>query len=244
MLGQHLQDRFAPAVRIGAQDHAPGLVVPQDGPQPGDRIVRPTRHRHIGCLEDIGVLALAGQRKAAEGLESLKERFGGKEERFGRKHRTLAIAVEELVAARGILPEALHGPVDVADRDHGRIGRKVVKQRCRRFEEQWDVVLDAGERDAGADIAVRQRARGIALEHLAKLRPEVVARSLVHRELATGQQLHRRNRIETALRIDIERPDRLDLVVEQIDPVGHDRAHGKQVNQAAAHAELARCGHL
>ena len=244
MLGQHLQDGLASPVRIGAQRHARAFTAPEHCTQPRDRIVRPARHRHIGCFQDIGVRVFAGERQAAERLESLKERFGGKKERLGCEHRAFAITAEELVAARGILPEPLHGPVDVAHRDHGRIGRKVVKERGRGLKEQRDVVLHAGERDSVADVAVWQRARGVAFKNLAKLRPEVVARRFVHRELATGQQLHRRNRVKTALRIDVERPDRLDLVIEEIDAVGHDRTHGKQVDQAAAHAELARGGHL
>ena len=67
---------------------------------------------------------------------------------------------------------------------------------------------------------------------------------VVERELARGQQAHVAHRIERALRVDVERLDRLDLVVEEIDAIRQCRAHRKEIDQAAAHAELARRHHL
>ena len=65
------------------------------------------------------------------------------------------------------------------------------------------------------------------------------ARRLVHRELAAGQQAHLGHRVQAALGVGIEGADRIDLVVEQVDAVGHRRAHREQVDQAAAHRVLA-----
>ncbi|CFD97344.1 Uncharacterised protein [Bordetella pertussis] len=140
--------------------------------------------------------------------------------------------------------EALHGVVDVAHRDGDRVGRQVIEQGGGLLEEQGQVILDAGERDAVADVLVRQGAGGVAFEHFAKPRPEAVARLFVHGKLAAGQQLHFAHRIQAALRVDVEAADRFDLVVEQVQPVGHHRTHGKQVDQAAAQAEFARRGDL
>ena len=67
-----------------------------------------------------------------------------------------------------------------------------------------------------------------------------VARGLVHRELAAGQQANLGHRIEASLRVGIEGADRIDLVAEQVDAVGQGRAHREQVDQPAAHRVLAR----
>ena len=72
-------------------------------------------------------------------------------------------------------------------------------------------------------------------QRLRKLRPRVV----VHRELASGQQAHLGHGVQAALAVGVEGADRVDLVVEQVDAVGHRRAHGEQVDQAAAHRVFA-----
>ena len=72
----------------------------------------------------------------------------------------------------------------------------------------------------------------------------MVACWLVHRELPTGQELHGADGVETALCVDIEGANRFNFVIEQVDAIGHDRAHRKQVDQTTAYAELTRRGHL
>src|SRR5690606_12202109 len=52
------------------------------------------------------------------------------------------------------------------------------------------------------------------------------------------------DRIQTALGIDVEAAQRFDFVVEQVQPVGQYRTHGKQVDEAAAYAEFAGRGNL
>ncbi len=55
-----------------------------------------------------------------------------------------------------------------------------------------------------------------------------------------GKQAHVAHGIERSLRVDVERLDRLDLVVEEVDAIRQRRAHREEVDEAAAHAELAR----
>ena len=54
-----------------------------------------------------------------------------------------------------------------------------------------------------------------------------------------GKQPHVLDRVERALRVDVERLDRFDVVAEQVDPVGQRGAHREEVDQSAAQAELA-----
>ena len=86
--------------------------------------------------------------------------------------------------------------------------------------------------------------RRIAFEELAEARAEARAAFVVERELARRQQAHVAHRVERALGVDVEGADRLDVVAEQVEAVGHGAAHGEEVDQAAAHAELARRHHL
>ena len=47
-----------------------------------------------------------------------------------------------------------------------------------------------------------------------------------------------------ALRVRIERTNRVELIAEQIEPIGQRRAHRKQIDQSAANRKLARRDHL
>jgi hypothetical protein len=67
---------------------------------------------------------------------------------------------------------------------------------------------------------------------------------VVHRELAARQQADLGHRVQAALAVGVEGADAVDLVVEQVHPVGHGAAHGEQVDQPAAHRVLARAHHL
>ena len=68
---------------------------------------------------------------------------------------------------------------------------------------------------------------------------EAGLRRLVERELARGQQPHLVHLVDGALGVHVEAADALDDVVVELDAVGQRAAHGKEVDQAAAHAVLA-----
>ncbi len=148
------------------------------------------------------------------------------------------------MALARIAPEALQRAVDLAVQHQLRRGRQVVEEGGRRVEEQGQVVLDATAGDAVADVLVQARACRVAVELFAPARAEGGARGLVERELAAGQQPHLRHRVQAALRVGVEGADGVDLVVEQVDPVGHGRAHGEQVDEPAAHRVFAGRHHL
>ena len=44
--------------------------------------------------------------------------------------------------------------------------------------------------------------------------------------------------------IGVKGANRINLVIKQINPVGHQRAHGKEVNQATAHRVFTGADHL
>ena len=121
---------------------------------------------------------------------------------------------------------------------------QVVEQGRRFLEKQRQVILDAGRREAVADVFVQLGLGRVALEALAEILPEAGDAGFVEREFARGQQPHLVHRVDAALGVDVERAQRLDFVVEQVDAVGQGAAHGKQVDQAAADRKLARRKHL
>ena len=161
-----------------------------------------------------------------------------------RQQRALRIAAQQAIARLGVLPEALDRRTDFAVNAQRGIGGHVIGQGRGRVEEQRQVVFDAARREAVADVAVERRFRRVAFEYFAEAAAEARARRIVLRKLARRQQAHVGHRVERALAVDIEALDRLDFVVEQVDPVGQGAAHRKQVDQAAAHAVFARRDNL
>ncbi len=123
--------------------------------------------------------------------------------------------------------------------DERRRRRQVVEERAGAVEEERQVVLDSRRGDAVRDVLVDRRLRRIALERLAEPGAEAAPRRVVERELARRQQAHLVHLVDRALGVDVERAERLDLVVDEVDAVGERAAHRKEIDQAAADAVLA-----
>ena len=70
------------------------------------------------------------------------------------------------------------------------------------------------------------------------------ARGLVHGKFTARKQAHLGHGIEAALGVGVEAADAVHLVVKQVDAVGDHRAHGDEVDEAAAHGVLAGADHL
>jgi hypothetical protein len=148
------------------------------------------------------------------------------------------------VTLLGVVGKTLDGRFQIADERELRARRQIVEQRGGLFEEERQVVFDARGRYAIADVFIDRGAARVALEDLAPTAAEGGAGGFVEGEFAAGQQAHVFHRIEAALRVGVERADRVDLIVEQIDPVRQRRAHRKQVEQRTAHAVLAGAHNL
>ncbi len=156
----------------------------------------------------------------------------------------LRVALDQAEAVFGVLPEALEGRLQVAVQHHGGLASKIVEHGGRFVEEQRQVVLDARRGHAVAHVLVDAALGGVALQHLAPAAAEFGARRIVHGELAPRQQAYLGHGVQAALAVGVEGADGVDLVVEQVHAVGHGRAHGKEVDQPAAHRVFAGAHHL
>ena len=242
VVAQQVEQALAPAFALGHQQHAVRGRV-QVTLERGQRLGGVAVHRHVGQRPGPGDRAsgvVAAQRQRGMSLRAGEELVGLQEDRFGRQQRPLRVVLQEPVALAGVGPEVLEGGVHLAVQNQRGVGTQVVEQRGRLVEEQRQVVLDAARGDALLDVLVDARTGGVAFELFAPARAERGARRLVERKLAAGQQPHLGHRIQAALAVGVEGADRIDLVVVQVDPERHRRAHREQVDQAAAHRVLAR----
>ena len=130
------------------------------------------------------------------------------------------------------------------DDDEQRVGAQIVEQRRRRLEEQRQVVLDAGRQLRVGDRPVDRAAARLDGEVLAKAFAKELDRRLVERKLARGQDLDLVGSPGRELRLRVERAQRFDLVVEEIDAHGCRAAGREHVEHGAAHRELAGLGDL
>src|SRR2546428_2220824 len=103
--------------------------------------------------------------------------------------------------------------------------------------------LDAGDLITVGNDPVQGFLRRIAFEQLAPAAAEARAARLVERKLARRQQPDFLHRVERALRVDVERLDRLDELVIQVEAVGQRAARPEKIDQPAPGAEISRRYH-
>ena len=146
------------------------------------------------------------------------------------------------------MPKALEGGLQIAVQHHGGgIGlasAQVIKHRGSFFKKQRQVVLDARRGYAIAHVFVDAALGRVALQQLAPTASESRTGRLVHRELSPGQQPHFGHGVEAALAVGVKGADAVDFVVEQVHPIRHQRTHGEEVDQAAAHRVFTGADHL
>ena len=211
------------------------------------RIARPPHRRHIRQSQTIGVsfrFGLRFQHPHRVFAHALVKRLRAQKQGAGRQHRALGVALEQAVAILRVLPKALKGRLHVAVQHHASLLAQVVEHGGRFFKKQRQVVLDARGGHAVAHVFVDAAFGRVAVQEFAPALAEQRARSVVHRELAPRQQTHLGHGVEAALAVGVEGADGVDLVVEQIHAVRHQRAHGEEVDQATAHRVLAGAHHL
>ena len=173
-------------------------------------------------------------------LRQREELLGSQEQLLGRQERPLGVVLQEAVALARVGPEALQRRVDLAVQHQRRRRRRGSRRssrsrrrtaagstRCRRWRCRRRCPCRCATLVGSPSSCSRQRARNAvrAASSIGNSRP--------------GQQPHLGHRVEAALRVGVEGADRIDLVAEQVDAVGHGRAHREQVDQAAAHRVLA-----
>ena len=134
------------------------------------------------ALAKAGDLNLAVLRDARLQLGRVDKGFAGREQ------RPLDIVLAVFVALHDALPRALQGgrQVDVGAQHHAR--RQIFKQADGCIEEQRQVELDAGGREALGHTAIDRHARDVATEAAAKALAKIAYRIDIQRNLARRQQ--------------------------------------------------------
>ena len=149
-----------------------------------------------------------------------------------------------LKAVLHLLPEILHRLVDPRPLYHQGLLGQIVKQGGGGLEKQGQIVLDSTGGMAGADLPIDQALLGVSGE----AGPVAVTKAgdglTGQGELPGRQQFHPLHLVDGALAVRVEGADGIHILVQQIDPVGQFRAHGKQIHQGAPHRKLAMFGDL
>ena len=177
-------------------------------------------------------------------VQALAQQLRRQVQRRRRQQRALHIMAALLIAVRSLRPER-DGRFIRTGTDHRQAAAgQVVEQGCGAFEEQRQVVLDAGRRQSGLQVLVQRTAPGIDIEPLAQRGQHAGDAGFIHRHFAAGQHVHRLDLVQRTLAFRVKGTDRVDVLVQQFHPqrlVGTHRVH---VEQAAAHSEVARVHHL
>jgi hypothetical protein len=140
---------------------------------------------------------------------------------------------------RGLVPARLLGPDE-------RAGGQEVGERPELVVEVGQQRLHARQHEAGAHgldevaslLAREADVGGPRVDGTRRRLPEPVLREFAH-----GQEQHVLDAIERALRRGVEEPDALDVVAEELEADGARVADGEDVEDAAAHGEVARVLH-
>ncbi|MNQ45851.1 hypothetical protein D3C85_596470 [compost metagenome] len=224
--GEQFQQGFAAAGRLGAEQHAAGVLL-DEAAQGGQWLAGLGLDRQVGqdaggetLAADAGLhILLVGDdpRPAFQAGEAVFHR----QEQLGRwQQRAFGVDAAFLVAVAHVAPELLGGLLDAGQGEYLGIAGQVVEQGGGLLEEQWQVVLDAGRGQAAGQVLVQRAAPVVDVETLAKARAEGGHRLLLHRELAGRQQAHRVDLVDRALGLRVEGAQGFDLVVEQVDAIG------------------------
>ena len=248
---QILQHGFAPACRIGREQHAAVERVDEVA-QRRDRVIcaavdgdgRQTPRHACGSRLAIRTVFAAPQRRRRKRSRIDKKRLPVEINRVRRKQGPDRVFLQKAVALLQFFPERRERLIDPAMRDQQRICGQIVKQGLGVLEKQRQVILDAGRRHAIGHVLVHRKARRVALKHLTKTPAKRSARFFIERKLAPRQQANLAYRINRALRIDVKGLDRLDVGAKQVDAIRHRTAHRKQIDQTAARCPLAGADHL
>ncbi len=222
-VAQQLEQALAPALALGDDQHAVRRrcdVVLQRGAA-ARRAPRSTLRSGSGRAQASARVVAAAQRQLRMRVAAREELLGLEEQRLGRQERPLGVVLQEAVALARVGPEALAArrrgrraapasPPRRGSRRRSRSRRRTAagSTRCRRWRCRCRCPCRCRAWSG------RPRALAPAARNAARAR-------LVHRELAAGQQAHLGHRVEAALGVGVEGADRVDLVVEQVDAVGH-----------------------
>ena len=180
---------------------------------------------------------------ASVGFQYVAEALPGQVQRGWRQDRPLDVVTQGLVTRLQLVLEVRglgHG-FRVEDDDRRR--RHVVEQRGGLLEEERQVVLDAGMRDALADVLVDRAPPHVDIERAVPAVAKARDALGIQGDLPRGQHAYRLDPLGRALGVRVERPQGLDAVIEQVDAQRRPCAHGEDVHQRTPHRVLASFGH-
>ncbi|MNQ31127.1 hypothetical protein D3C85_444920 [compost metagenome] len=243
--GEQLQQHFAAPGGLGAEQHAARILFDETA-QSGQGLAGLGLDRQVG--QGLGVEALAADARFDIFLADddswpvfqAGEAVFHRQEDVGRRQQwALEVAPAFFIAIARVVPEVLGGLFHARQGKYLGVLWQVVEQGRGFFEEQRQVILDTGRGDAGGQVLVDRAAAEVDVEALAETSAKVRDRLLLQRKLAGRQQLDRGHLVDRALGFRIEGAQGFDLVVEQVDAKRLLAAHREQVDQGAAHGELA-----
>ena len=243
--GERVPQVLAPSRALRDHQRAPfGLREETREGLEGFARVRVDRHAHgnagvVGGEAAPGLLLESSEPHLRTGLQSREGLVDGEEEFRGREKRTFPVVPAALEALLRLEREALGGLVHVFVQDREGVIRKVVEESGGALEEQRQVVLDSRRAAAFAHLAVDGAVLRIAFESRTPGAPESRDGDLREGVLPRGQQPHPVEALGRTLGLGVEGTDAVDLVVEEIDAQGMRGAAGKEIEEGAAHRELA-----
>ena len=148
------------------------------------------------------------------------------------------------MAVFGVLPEVLKRPLQIAVQYHGGLRAHVVEHSGGVVKKQRQVILNARRGNPIAHVFVDATLGGVTVHEFTPAVAKACAGIVVHRELAPREQPHFRHGVEAALRIGVKGADGVDFVIKQIHAKWLRAAHGKEVDERAAHGKLPGANHL
>ena len=171
-------------------------------------------------------------------LDALIDPLHRKEHFVHRQDGAVAVYLPVGVSCLQILPECFGGGFGVADAAADGGGGQVVEQGVEAFEEQGEVVFQAGGAEAVAHILIQRALPRVHIKTLVEAGSEAGDGGLVKGELPRRQQADMLQLPGGELGLRVEAPQGVDLVIQQVDTHGVGAAHGEDVHNGAAHGEL------
>ena len=203
-----------------------------------DRKIFRCRDRQV---QVTGLFAYRGaaERQARE-LAGATEELIVRGEQFARRQYRLGQVVAAVFVARlDLAPELGQRRLQAVAVHHQGVARQIIPEGVGALVEQRQEIFDATRGDAVADILIDGAATEVDVETLAERLAETADAGFGHRHFAPGQQSDAFQRFLGTLRFRVEPFQRVDLVVEQVDANRAVGAHREDVENGAAHGELA-----
>ena len=243
---KEFSDRLEASRRRGRNEHAPTARFFRGNEvfevRQGFRVLSIDRRARKSPLR--GRVCGSFDREAREAPETHEKLFVREPECLGRQGRPHGVRGEKFRATRHVGAKVAKRLRDVARKQYAGRGGKVVGERCRLVEKEGQVVFDPRAQHPFFGVRVDDALFGVARKDRAPALPEKGERFGGHGEFVPGKKPNFLDHFHRTLRVDVEPPDRVDLVVEKIESEGVFGPHRVDVDDAPAHGEFSRREYL